>query len=264
MAHYIPLQKELHLKSGYKRAKSFLFAQEDSFAPVLLEELSHITQNLPLGFVKDKNGNFILVVLLSLVQGKNMLVHPSGKWFSGYIPSHYRAYPFALLRDEKTQNLLVSIDQESNLLEENKDLAEEYFFNEEGELSEFMQKVMEFLKARLDSSVKTQKAVQTIAQAEIITPWEITLQSAEGEKQKIEGFYKIDETKLNTLDAQAFLKLRSVLPLIYTIILSESRLQNLSKLIDLHKKIEEKSTPKKVEDDFDLDKFFAEQDSLSF
>lgn len=263
MAKYIAIQKQLHSKMGYAREKDFFFAQKESVVPITLEELVHINTSLPIVFVKDSSGIFKLVVLLSLVKEKNLLVHPSGKWFSGYIPAHYRAYPFALLRDNKDGKMVLCIDEESGLLRENPTQDEVRFFTEEGELESFTASLLQFLEAKEKGMQTTHAIVKRIADAGIITPWKIPFKDENGAEKEVQGVYKIDEKKLHNLSAEEFLKLRNVLSVIYAILMSENRLSNLAKLHTLHAQMAQKMAPK--EEEFDLDKFFAENnDTLSF
>jgi hypothetical protein len=263
MAKYIPLQKYAHFKMGYSMAKDFFFAQKDSVAPITLEEIVHVSTNLPVAFVRDSSGAFRLVVLLSLVKEKNLLVHPSGKWFSGYIPAHYRSYPFALLRSAKNENLTLCIDTESGLFRENPTQEELRFFTEAGELETVTASLLQFLEAREKAMQTTHAIVKRIADAGIITPWKIPFKDENGTEQEVPGIYRIDENRLNSLSEDEFLKLRNVLSVIYAILMSENRLSNLAKLHTLHAQMAQKMAPK--EEEFDLDKFFAENnDTLSF
>lgn len=263
MARFIPIQKTLHKEMGFSRTKDFFFAAQDSVAPVLVEELSHVMTSLPLCFVENGNGGYTLAVLQSFIGGKNFLVHPSGKWFSGYIPSHYRGYPFALLPDSDSGRLTLCFNEESGLLRENPFGEDIRFFDENGETSQFTKNVLQFLELRKKGLETTQAVVDTIAKAGIITPWKISIKDASGNDQMVEGLYKIDEAKLNSLSDEEFVGLKPVLGVIYTILLSEHRISNLTKLFDLHKQIANNSGAAK--EDFDLDKFFEEQnDTLSF
>lgn len=263
MAQLRALQKSKDAKSGFMRSKDFLFAQEESVAPILIEELPHVIASLPACFVKDQNQNLMLVVLQSLGQGKNLLVHPHGKWLVEYVPAHYRGYPFALVPNQNG-DMTLCIDEESGLIHEEALEGDERFFTEDGEPEVFTKSVLEFLTLRQKGLQKTQAVVKKIEEAGIIVPWDIKIKNQEDQEQQLQGVYKIDEKKLQSLDDEAFLALRDVLGVVYSILLSEHRLSNLSKLHNLHQQMAEHSKPK-VQEDFDLDKFFEEQnDTLSF
>lgn len=263
MAQFRALQKNKDLTAGFMRSKNFFHAAKQTVAPVLIEELSRVIANLPLCFVKDQNQNFMLVVLQSLEQGKNLLVHPDGRWLIDYIPAHYRAHPFALLPNQDG-DLTLCVDEESGLIHEELKEGDERFFTEDGEIAPFTNSVLEFLKLRQKGLQTTQSVVNKIAEAGIIVPWDIKVKNEAGEEQKIDGIYKIDEKLLQGLDKKEYLTLRDVIGVVYAVLLSEHRLSNLSKLHDIHHKIAQSSKPE-VTEDFDLDKFFEEQnDTLSF
>jgi hypothetical protein len=262
MSQYKLIKSDTNKNSGYLKKRDYFFAQNDHFVPIVTEELAQIATNLPLCFIQDENGKFILGVMQSLIEDKNFLVHPSGKWFTGYVPAHYRAYPFALFNSDSGESIL-GIDLASGLFKENTTADTTRFFTDTGEYEDFIKKLLHFLELKDKGLQKTQNAVDTIASVGILTPWEISIVEESGEKRKFKGMYRIDEAKLNDLLPAEFLKLRGVLSVIYTVLLSEHKLSNLTKLYNLHKKFEKEEAPKQEE--FDLDKFFAEQnDTLRF
>src|SRR5690606_9874504 len=73
----------------------------------------------------------------------------------------------------------------------------------------------------------------------LIVPWEITVRGKDGEK-KITDLYRIDEARLNSLDAAALSRIHQAgaLPVAYCQLLSMQHIHTLAKLADAHAKIE--------------------------
>ncbi len=78
----------------------------------------------------------------------------------------------------------------------------------------------------------TDLAVDALAQAGVIRPWEIKVTTNEGERP-IRGLHRVDEAALRGLPDEAFLKLRktSPLPIAYTQMLSMGQLDVLRHLV---------------------------------
>jgi hypothetical protein len=76
----------------------------------------------------------------------------------------------------------------------------------------------------------TELAVEALAQADVIRPWEIKVKSTEGERP-ITGLHRVDEAALRALPDEAFLNLRKAsLPIAYTQMLSMGQLGMLEHL----------------------------------
>ncbi len=240
MTHYIPLTKTEHAHQGWRKAESLGFATEQSAVPVLLDELPHLIPTLPLAFIQHKTDDgrhhFQLVALLSITPNLNLFVAPNGRWLGGYVPAEFRGYPFRLMTDTSSGQRLLCFDQDSGLLSDNPAADGEAFFDAEGALSESLKRVMEFLQQCEQSRQLTQAAVNTLAQHELIAPWPINIRTADESRNAVKGLFRIDEAALRNLggDGLQALTQSNALSLAYAQLLSQHRLNGLSKLYDLH------------------------------
>jgi len=268
MAKYFVLNKKEHLKAGWRKADSFDFAARHASVAVLLDELPQLIPTLPLAFIRppsdDGSAHFELIALLSLVPGQNLFVAPNGRWLGGYIPSAFRGYPFRLLPEPSSGQRLLCFDQESGLITDSPAADGEAFFDAAGELSATMQKVMNFLSQCEHSRQRTQAAVDLLAQHQLIVPWSIRLNTGGQEASEVKGLYRIDEDALRNLsgDALQALTRTNALSLAYAQLLSQHRLQGLSKLQNLHARAKQAQTGLSTEDVEGL--FGTQDDTLKF
>lgn len=265
MSHFIALQYSLHKDAGYQKAQDYSHAKNDTVAPVVWEEISQVNANIPLCFVSygsEGENTYQLVALQGLQANQNLLIHPvNNKWLFGYIPSHYRGYPFALLKDANTQNQLLCIDIDSGLLKETCTEDTTAIYDQDGQPAQLIKNTLEFLKLRQNGLIQTQSLVNQLVNAGLIVPWKIQLKNQDDQTIPLNGLFKIDEQKLKALDAETQHNLikSGAMMLAYAQLMSEIRLTNLQKIWHGHQQMSiEKEMP-------DLDKFFGDNDdSLKF
>jgi len=265
MSGYVPLSKVDHRKSGIVSA-GCSFALEQALVPVVAEELPQVVPTMAIGFVQAANGeSFELVALQSLQVGVNVYVHTNGQWIGGYRPAWYRAHPFRLLKDAQSSRLVVCVDESSGAFERNAGEQAARLFDDEGNLTKRAQETADFLEKLQKATLVTQGLVRQLAKAGLITSWPLTTRiSATEEAQQVKGLYHIDEAALKALepDVLAPLVRSGALSVAYTQLLSEHRLQGLSRLYELRSQANLQSQPAS---DVDLEDLFGEDDDdLSF
>ncbi|MFC0266594.1 SapC family protein [Kushneria aurantia] len=239
MPRYIALSSLRHAEHGWLANPDYTFAAERPLAELVAEEMPHALPTLPLAFLPE-GGEWRLVSLLSLDARHNLFVHPDGRWLGGYIPAALRSYPFALLPVERSAKKALCFDEESGLLLEHAEGGQR-FFTPEGELNGSTYQVMNFLQQLDQRRRTTRRAVTRLAEAELIVPWEISLDGEEGQRQAVEGLYRLDEAALRALPGEKLSQLADggALSIAYAQLFSQHRLPGLSRLVALQKKLGE-------------------------
>ncbi|MCF8106520.1 MAG: SapC family protein [Desulfohalobiaceae bacterium] len=240
----------------WRRYNSYAFAASSHLTPLVATELPRALQALPLAFIKQGE-QFVLAGVLSLTPGQNLYVDQKGQWLGPYVPSSFRSYPFRLARAEGRDDLILCVDEDSGLIS---DTDGEPFFQENGNLSESLTGVLDFLKKVEQNRSATQRAVSSLAEAGLMTEWPLKIK-VEGAERPVSGLFMINESKLNSLDDQAFLKLRSSqsLPIAYAQLFSMGNIARLEKLAEARE-------PKKDQgyDEMDIEKLFGNDDLIRF
>jgi hypothetical protein len=222
------ITQDAYANKYWQPVTQYQFAKDTLIAPLVLAELVKAQQTLPIAFTKTDD-NYTTVAVLGLTDG-NALVNQHGQWFpNAYIPAVFRSYPFRLAKNEDNQ-LLLCIDEDSGLVNE---MAGEAFFDNEGKPTERVQAILNMLVSIDNNQTATQTAIAALAQHNLITPWQFTLKTDEGNKT-IEGLYRIDEAALNSLTGEALAEVIKAggLVVAYTQLFS---MHNLSTIIDLMK-----------------------------
>ncbi len=201
MSNFQPLSSTTHAGKRWKRPESFLFARTESLWPITIPELSQFLATYPIAFLKQGDG-FAAVIMTSLDAGKNLFVTSDGTWPHGYIPLHCRAYPFRLLATEAGE-LVMGFDEDSGLLAE----QGEVFFDAAGQANPLLQKLAQELGGYRQALLFTGAACATLAKHELIVPWALKVKIGEHERQ-IEGLFRVDEQRLQSVGAEVLLELR--------------------------------------------------------
>lgn len=206
-------------------AQPWAFARERAFVGVVAAELAEAIRTMPVAF-RVQGEQIGLVGLLGFGQN-NLFVDAKGQWVGQYIPAVLRAWPFALVRKDEQQ--VVVIDTDSDRFDE----AEgERLFLDSGEPGERLQKIIEFLRVMGQQEAVTQRAVASIQQFNLLEPWEPVVRKGDGQPLKLQGLHQINQKALNDLGDEQFLTLRKEggLPLIYAHALSLRSMSVLEQL----------------------------------
>jgi hypothetical protein len=224
----IAVTRERYAGKKWARPSGYGFAATKALVPIVGTELRRAALSLPLAFVQDA-GRFVLVAVLSATPGRNMLVGADGRWLGNYIPACLRGYPFSLVPSQEPGKLVLCIDQGAGAVGSNG--AGEDFYDQEGNLSPALKKVLDFLSQLERSRAATNATVSALAEAGVIRAWSIQIKG-EDNARVIAALHRVDEAALRTLSDGAFLKLRdlSALPIAYAQLLSMALIAGLTRL----------------------------------
>ncbi|MFK7160064.1 SapC family protein [Marinospirillum sp. MEB164] len=271
MPHYQALSRQQHQYAGVQPQSTFNFAAHQAVIPVLAEEVPHLLPTMALVFVPaqaEPAAHFQLMGLQSFLPDDNLYLHPDGRWLGGYQPAAYRGHPFKLLPEESSDRLVLCVQTDSPAFHEQSEEGDHSLFGADGQPSELVSNVLEFLRQVHQGQQMTSKAVDQLAQAGLLEPWKLNVQATAGEQDmgqtQLQGLYRINEDKLKQLSGAELENLArsGALSLAYSQLLSTHRLTGLARLYDLRQKIQQQLAPQQ---EVDLDRVFgAEEDVFKF
>ncbi|NEX17190.1 MAG: peptidase [Halochromatium sp.] len=227
-----PITPSRYRDCRWKRYQSYAFAAQQAVAPILAQEVSKAVMSLPLAFIEDQ-GAMQLVAVQSLEPNRNLFVAPDGRWLGSYVPAAFRGFPFTLMKTEQGQQVLC-FDEDSGLLLQHPTPGDgEPFFDADGEPSEPIRQVLEFLSQVDANRAVTNRLCQQIADAELLQPWPLKVTTAEGERL-VKGLFCIHEPAFNALPLDRLDQLRQsgALTLILCQLLSMQHMQPLIRMAE--------------------------------
>lgn len=183
----VALDRKLHQGLRMGKPNNLGFAKDLNSVPVAGIEFFEASRELPVLFTKNDQGEFFPVALLSLQpKGHNI----GDNWDGIYMPAFIRQYPFGIA-DGK-----VFFDKKAPQLQEKEGEA---LFKENGENTDFMNKIMEFL-SDMDRQFKmTRDYCQSCANNDFFTPFKAQVKVGESKPMRLGNLFMIDQKKLNSL-----------------------------------------------------------------
>lgn len=206
----------------------FAFARQQALAPLVATEVAVALRWMPVAFGLDEGGASLLG-LMGLSSDENLFVDQHGQWRGNYIPAVFRAVPFGTAPRADGGEQTVVIDPDSGFFSP---AAGAPLFDEAGQPSEYLRKILVFLKAVHDNQAETDRALKAILAADLLVPWSVALTMPDGQPRTLTGLFQIDSARFGALDAAAVSALHQsgALALIYGHLFSLSNVAALEKL----------------------------------
>jgi len=225
-----PLNAELDGSKSLKALPDFRYAASTNSVAINNVEFTLAMRSYPIVFTPAEPRSAVAV--LGLTDGDNLFIGGDGAWQPDcYIPAYVRRYPFILMEQPGSSELIVCVDEEAGLLEDG--AARPLFV--EGKPSEALRQAMEFCRAFHAENQATLAFTRALAEQGLLVRNEARVTLRNGRQLTLGGFEVIDEAKFNALPDAVFLdwRRRGWLHLVYCQLLS---MANWSRLVDLEAK----------------------------
>ncbi len=181
------LDTKKHRNLKFKPNDDFGFASGLNSVPLSGTEFFEASRHFPVLFVKNDKGDFMPLAMLSLKkEGHNL----GDKWEGLYVPALLRRYPFAITKEGG-----VVFDQKAPQFSEEEGSE---LFNDEGEASDTMKRIAEFLRACEVNLEYTEQYTKALAEEELLVEFKPTIKAGGG-SVTLTDFYAIDEKKFTAL-----------------------------------------------------------------
>ncbi len=177
-----PLNVKRHADYRYTPMSGYTHAKNTNIVPLCASELARAAMCYPIVFPAE--GSPVPQAVLSLRKGDNFYVDQNGRWRAPYIPAYIRQYPFILGKDQEQDRYLVCIDIKAPHFQGDNGQP---LFTSHGEKTEILNKAEDFLTRYQKEHLATERLVEGLAEAGILTPKKITI-DPRGQNQTIGGF----------------------------------------------------------------------------
>jgi hypothetical protein len=177
---------------------------------VITREFSRLLARYPIFFTKStETGQFEPAALLGFTQGENLFLH-EGRWDAAYVPLQMQRQPFSLIPRRTTgeaqpTTLDVAVDIDNGQIQAQEG---ERLFLDDGQATEYLQKITSVLAALVKGSSETYAFTQRLAELDLIEPVQIKIEFVDGSDTQLQGLYWISESHLKTLPAAQLTELR--------------------------------------------------------
>src|SRR5258707_6139375 len=224
----VPLRKDQKVRLPARGALPE-FCRRVNAVPISYSEFGVACRDYPLAFITtDRGRTFPPVAVLGVTGGENLFLR-DGQWDgSVYLPAYVRRYPFCMARVT-----LDSVEQADRLI-----CVEKAFVSEEGERMfddsglaparwQTIEKLLQEYEADLERS---RELCAILADYAFLEPFTLQTSLKEGGATNLGGMYRVDERKLEFLNAAQHKTLirKGVMGRIYAHLIS---LENFARLL---------------------------------
>ncbi len=176
------------------------FAAANQAVPLVLPEFPEACLEYPIAFAKGGDGQWLALALTGLQAGTNAFVNDKGQWLARYVPASVRRYPFILAEGGKDQ-LNLAVDMAAPHLGK----EGEALFDDKGEPSEFVRKLLPLLADFQAQALRTSAFVKQLEEAGLLAQQNLQVRLGDQRNAVVEGLWIIDEAKLRELPAEKVL-----------------------------------------------------------
>ena len=210
------------------RTADFRFSTKTNAIPLVAEEFPFAAGDYPIVFAA---GNIpVPVAVTGLELDKNLMLDQAGNWLGrSYIPAYVRRYPFILVEEPESKQLVLCYEEGAPQLSARGELA--LFDN--GEPTDIVKRALDFCMALRQQGESTDAFVQALQERKLLEPGHVEVELPDGRMAKMDGFLAIDREKFQNLPADilAAWHKNGWLELIYAHFLSSSRWQKLAEIV---------------------------------
>jgi hypothetical protein len=207
-----PLNLEAHRGKGLKYGdRPFDFLKDTHFVPLAAGEFAPASASFPIIFLGETR---IPVAVMGLTEGANLFVDPATGQFDrfAYLPGFVRRYPFvAAVHTDDKERFTLCVDVESPLMSDKPDRP---FFDDKGELTPFMQNVLDIVQRFETDVLATNQMVAEFRQLDLFEEKTTSFQPRDeqgnpvGEPQVIATYWGISFEKFKALPVAKLAELR--------------------------------------------------------
>ncbi len=189
-------------------------------------EFVHIQAHYPIVFRKTQEGlSFEAFALLGFVPGENLFLGPDG-WTVNYVPLTIQRQPFLI--GVSGEDLTVHVQLDSPRIATNPGEGEAVFLTH-GSPTEFLERINSTLLA-IHQGVQAMPAfISALIQHELLEAFAVDVELEDGSKHRLDGFYTVNQDRLNKLSGAALEQLQRAgyLQPIYMVIASMVNFRDL-------------------------------------
>jgi len=225
--HAVPLSAKLHEKWSLAPRADYEFASHSNSVPLAAAEFPAAAGEYAIVFA-GQEGAISPVAILGLKPDENLYLDETHQWEARYIPAFVRRYPYVFSKSKEGDKLILCIDEQYGGWNQEGD--GQALFDENGEHTEYLGKILNFVEDYQRQSERTQAFCRKLGELELLEPMAARFKLPSGDKAQLTGFMAIDRDKLKALSGDTLAELARTggLDLMYAHLQS---LRNLEKVL---------------------------------
>jgi hypothetical protein len=222
-----PVNKLRHANWCVVGQNNFEFARHVHSMPLTAVEFPQAAREYVVVFAKAEQ-QVMPIVILGVKAGENLFVDEQGQWVGQYVPAFVRRYPFIFSTQDDGKTLTLCLDEDFSGLRQQPQEQGERFFDDKGEQTPYLNKVLDFLKEFQGHFLRTQAFGKKLADLDLLEPMGAQFKTPDGREGSLTGFFVVNREKLKKVSAEKLAELVETdeLEMIYHHLNSLNNLQN--------------------------------------
>ncbi len=228
----VALDRNLHAGLGLKQPQDHRWCAGLNAVPLNAAEFASAATAYPIAFARDEDsGEFRPMAVLGLRQSENLFVDVEGRWQPhSYQPAQLRRYPFCIVElqepDQPAPQRLVCFEQDALVA------SDQPLFKATGEATPQWEPIQRLLEAIETARQQTRVLCKRLDALGLFTPFEALALPRQGQRMRLQGLFRVDEEKMNSIpgkDLRVMLR-KGELKATYAHLVS---LENFARLMEL-------------------------------
>jgi hypothetical protein len=199
----VPVSKEQHASFSIDTTRDYGFAGGVNSVPLTATEFPYAARDYVIVFAGEETP--MPVAILGAQQDKNVFVSDDGQWQGRYIPAFVRRYPFVFASSEDGSRFTLCVDKEFKGL--NEDDRGEKLFDEAGEKTSYLDRMLSFLQEYQLQFQRTQTFCKLLKKLDLLETMQAQISLPSGNQQSLTGFQVINRDRLKALDGEKLAEL---------------------------------------------------------
>ena len=196
-----PVSKARHADVTITEGKGYEFAAEVNSVPLMTVEFAAAAHEFPIVFSVE--GDTVLpIAVVGLGSGRSVFVGADGRWRADYVPAFIRRYPFVFSASEDGETLTLCVDEAYEGLDR-KGRSGERLFDEAGERTPYLDKVLDFVNAYQGEHHRTKAFGALLQQHGLLEASQANVTLPDGSQRQLSDFHCVSRDKLKSLPAEA-------------------------------------------------------------
>ncbi len=202
-----------HRDVSIKTSNDFSFARDVNSVPLMAVEFELASSEYAIVFSGESSA-VMPAALLGIRDNENLYVDEHGVWNAKYVPAFVRRYPFVFSSADGA-TFTLCLDEEFHGV--NRRGLGERLFDAEGQRTQYLQSVLNFLQAYQAQFEATRAFTARLVELDLLEAMQAQFTLRSGQKITLGGFTAVSRTRLRALsgDALARLAANGDLDLIY-------------------------------------------------
>ena len=198
-----PLNSAVHLRMRVRPLNgNYRFAAATNSVPLAAVEFFDAAREYPIVFTEGDKP--FPTILTGVRNQENLLVGDDGSWQGRYVPAFVRRYPFVLSERADSKDFSVYIDEGYDGINAE---GGERLFNDDGSHTLMFKQALEFLSQFQGEVERTSRFAERLKELDLLVSRRLEVKRPDDAPLVLQGFYVIDEARLQALDDTVLLGL---------------------------------------------------------